>query len=101
MKAAQFIQIVKNKALQNVATDFYDNSDWIFSIRNAVDYIFRYMNAKNIWYYSSVSEELAASNPKEYQTTYSIHSIVYDEERKITGIWGDDNPLRRRNFFVD
>lgn len=68
--------------MQNIAQDFYDNTDWIFSVRNGLNYIFGYLNAKNIWYYSTVDETVspADSTNKVFNATNTIQGFIFDKQ---------------------
>ncbi len=103
MLLSVFIQLIKNEAMQNIAQDFYDNTDWIFSVRNGLNYIFGYLNSKNIWYYSTVDETVSpldATN-KIFNSTHSIQWFIFDKQLGETWVQADASTwLKRRNFYV-
>lgn len=80
MKASQFLQVMKNQALQNISQDYNSDSVWVFYINAWLDYIYRFLNARHVRPYSVVDETIGdwtATN--EFTSTYSIQWIIIDK----------------------
>lgn len=104
MQLATFLRNIKNTSLQNIAQDFYDDSDWIFVIKWWLQYIFWQINRKNIWYYTAVKETLSPEPntwDKIFKTTHKIQWFIHDRKTNNTWVYWDKYSFSRKNFFVD
>lgn len=102
MLASQFIRIVKDEALQNIASDFYSDYNWVYNINRSLEYIFRAINVKDIRYYTNTYQEIAWLWNKEYTTQYPIQWFITDNDKKYSGVFANNKAtvIDRKNFYV-
>ena len=68
LKLNYLITRIKNKTLQNISEDYFDNNDFIYHINIALIYIFNYMNSNWTRYFSTTEETLTESTPTDIRT---------------------------------
>lgn len=112
MKLSSFLSLIKAESLQNISDDFYDSKDFVNSISRSLDYIFRYLNAKSIFPYWAIEEEVTADSldPRLFILSNKLQWLIWDrDDTEIDSfsdrwseswVWGDGKSLSQKNFFI-
>ena len=112
MILSNFIQDFKDWILQNISEDNFSDQRIINELNRAASYMFRFLNARNVFSYAAVIETLSPDedNARRYETKSRVGWIIEDVDdtnynsggkTKSTGVVADESTqLKWKNLIL-
>jgi len=91
-----YVQRLKNNSLGYMSNDRLGDVDWVHLIEKWLMFLYSYMNWKGSWYYSNYSEQIVATSPKLYNTTFRFWQVY--QCISLTSRWEFQDHLTQRNI---
>lgn len=111
MILSSFVQDFKDWILQNISDDNFSEQRIINELEWASNYMFRYLNVKNVFWYAAVIETLTVDplDTRRFPTTYRVSGIIEDvddtnygewRQTKNTGVLSWSTQLKAKNLVI-